>query len=72
MLTFVYLVAVLGTVGNGISRVGRRSPVPLAGCLRSLQNRKAATVVACAAIAAAHLKSFSLPVTFREVTLKGE
>lgn len=72
MLLFVYLVRVLGAVGNGMRRVVKRPDVPLAGCARSLRNRKVATVVASALIVAAHLKSFSVPVTFREITLKGE
>ena len=72
MLTFVYLVAVLGSVGNGILGVGKRCPVPLRGCLRSLQNRKVAVVVACAAIVGGHLKSLSLPVAFTGITVKGE
>lgn len=72
MLTFVYLVAVLGAVGNGVCRLVKRFPVPLRGCLRSLQNRKVAVVVACAAIVGGHLKTFSLPITFTEITVKGK
>lgn len=68
MMMFVYVVAVLGTVGNGIRRL---LPVP-SPVVRLLRSRKVAGVAVCAAFVAAHAETLSLPPVFREVTLKGE
>eukprot|EP00752_Nemacystus_decipiens_P014209 g12638.t1 len=68
MAVFVYVVTVLGVVGNGIRRMlpSARPVMPL------LRSQKFAAVAASATVVAAHVDRFSLPPTFREVTLKGE
>eukprot|EP00903_Cladosiphon_okamuranus_P012207 g11449.t1 len=68
MMVFVYVVAVLGMVGNGI----RRMLPPARPVMRLLQSRKFAAVAACVTVVAAHVETFSMPPTFREITLKGE
>lgn len=68
MMAFVYVVAMLGTVGNGIRRV---LPVP-SPVVRLLRSSKVAVATVCAVVVAAHVETFSLPPAFREVTLKGE
>lgn len=67
-MAFVYVVAVLGMVGNGIRRL-LPSPRPV---MRLLRSRKVAAAAVCATLAAAHVETLSLPPTFREITLKGE
>lgn len=67
-MVLVYVVAVLGMVGNGIRRM-LPSARPV---MRLLRSRKFAAVAACATVVAAHVETFSLPPTFRELTLKGE
>lgn len=68
MMAFVYFVTFLGTIGNGVRRL-----LPTAAPLRRLlRSGKVAAAAVCVAIVAAHVDKFSLPPTFREVTLKGE
>lgn len=68
MMVFVFVVAMLGTVGNKLRRL-LPAPAPV---VRLLRSRKVAAAAVCAALVAAHVETFSLPPAFREVTLKGE
>lgn len=68
MMVFVYFVSLLGTIGNSLRRL---SPTA-APVRRLLRSRKVAATAVCVAGVAAHVETFSLPPTFREVTLKGE
>ncbi|CAM9487282.1 unnamed protein product [Ectocarpus fasciculatus] len=68
MVVFVYMVTLLGVVGNGA-----RGLVPVPAALRRLlRSPKVAAVAVLAAVVAAHVETFSLPPTFREVTMKSE
>lgn len=68
MMVFVHVVAMLGTVFNGMRQ---RLPIP-SSVVRLLRSRKVAAAAVCAVFIAAHVETFALPPTFREVTLKGE
>ncbi|CAM9406051.1 unnamed protein product [Ectocarpus sp. 6 AP-2014] len=68
MVVFVYLVTLLGVVGNGARGL---LPVP-AALRRLLRSPKVAAVAVIATVGAAHVETFSLPPTFREVTMKNE
>lgn len=68
MVVFVYMVTLLGVVGNGARGL---LPVP-AALRRLLRSPKVAAVAVIAAVGAAHVETFSLPPTFREVTMKSE
>lgn len=68
MVVLAYVVAVLGMVGNNVRRA-LPSPLPV---MRLLRSRKVAAAAVCATVVAAHVETFSLPPTFREITLKGE
>lgn len=69
MTVFVFSVTVLGTVGNGVRRLLPSPPRPV---MRLLRSRKFAAAAVCATVVAGHVETFSLPPTFREITLKGE
>lgn len=72
MMAFVYFLAVLGAAGNGIRLLLRPIFAFLATPARLLQRRTVGTAVVCVAALAAHVKTFSLPPTFRTLTLRGE
>lgn len=68
MVVFVYMVTLLGVVGNGARGL---LPVP-AALRRLLRSPKVAAVAVIAAVGAAHVETCSMPPTFREVTMKSK
>lgn len=68
MMAFVLVLRVLGGAGNGVRGL-LPTPRPM---MRLLRSREVGAATAFVAVVAAHVETFSLPPTFREITLKGE
>jgi len=68
MMAFVLFLRALGGAGNGVRGL-LPTPRPV---MRLLRSRSVCAATALGAVVASHVETFSLPPTFREITLKGE